>query len=54
MLTLKLLLLLRYQVGYLGEASLDVEYISGVGVNRSTWVWSIRSFDLVEVPILSR
>eukprot|EP01094_Clydonella_sp_ATCC50884_P022674 TRINITY_DN5260_c0_g1_i3.p2 TRINITY_DN5260_c0_g1~~TRINITY_DN5260_c0_g1_i3.p2 ORF type:complete len:562 (+),score=107.91 TRINITY_DN5260_c0_g1_i3:74-1687(+) len=34
--------------GYLGEASLDVQYIVGVGTNIPTWVWSQRPFDLVQ------
>ncbi|KNC52497.1 family S53 protease [Thecamonas trahens ATCC 50062] len=34
--------------GYLGEATLDVEYIVGMGRGVATWVFSLKDFDLVE------
>jgi tripeptidyl-peptidase-1 len=37
--------------GYLGEASLDVEYIIGVGTQIPTWVFSFDLFDLVNWAI---
>ncbi|KAL6075503.1 polynucleotide 3'-phosphatase [Balamuthia mandrillaris] len=37
--------------GFLGEASLDTQYIIGVGTGIETWVWEMLDFDLLEWAI---